>query len=124
MADVQQVLLGMVELNNTVVQAEERAAEAERQAQSTQQDLARAQQTPSKGKKSRPAPTQLEQGVGAFASKYQPKPFDCEDDRWRGWVRMCHNWSGRFFGGALAEIHEHLESHITDPATVNDLEPV
>ena len=42
-----------------------------------------------------------------IASKYQPQPFDGEDDRWREWVRVFRSWSG----GALAEIYEQLESH-------------
>ena len=35
---------------------------------------------------------------------------------------MFRNWSGRFFGGELADIYEHLESHSNDPATINDLD--
>ena len=33
------------------------------------------------------------QGIGAFASKYQPQPFDGEDDRWREWVRVIRSWT-------------------------------
>ena len=53
--------------------------------------------------------------IGAFASKYQPQPCEGEDDRWREWAR------DDFFGGALAEIYEHLEGHRNDSATIIDL---
>ena len=61
---------------------------------------------------------QQEQGIGAFASKYQPQPFECEDDKWREWARVFRSWSGRFFGGTLAEIYEHVEGHQNDSATI------
>ena len=67
-------------------------------------------------------PLQQEQGIGAFfASKYQPQPFEGEDDKWREWARVFRSWSGRFFGGALAEIYEHVEGHRNDSATILDL---
>ena len=119
---MKQVLQGMVELNDRVVQAEERAAEAERQGQAVQQDLARLQQTTSKGSVKGPAPTQQEQGIGAFASKDQPQQFDGEYDGGREFVGVLRRWSGRFFGGPLGDIYECLESHRNDPGTVNDLE--
>ena len=101
------LLQGTVELNDKVVQAEERPTEAEQQTDATQQDLDRLQQTKSRGKWKAPAPTHLEQGTVAFEKKYQPQPFDGEDDRWRARARVGHSWSGRFLGGALADIYEH-----------------
>ena len=119
---MQQVLQGVVELNDRVVQAEERAAEAERQGQAVQQDLARLQQTTSKGSGKGPAPTQQEQGIGAVASKCQPQQFDGEYDGGRELLGVLRRWSGRLFGGALADIYERLESLRNDPATINGLE--
>ena len=46
-----------------------------------------------------PTPALQERGIGAFASKYQPQPFDGEDDRWSG-SRVFRSCSGRLFGGA------------------------
>ena len=91
MADVQQLLAGV----------------SERQAQAGQQDLARLQQTTSNGRREAPTPTQLEQGIGAFASKCQPQPSDVEDDRWKERVRVFRSfvWTIR-----------------NDPVTINDLE--
>ena len=63
-------------------------------------------------------PLQQEQGIGAFASKYQPQPFEGEDDKWREWARVLRSWAGRLFGGALAEIFEHVEGHRNDSATI------
>ena len=54
-------------------------------------------------------------------SKYQPQPFEGEDDKWREWVWVFRSWSGRFFGGALAEIYGHVEGHRDDSATILDL---
>ena len=72
MTDMQQILADMNELNERVQNAEARATEAERQAQATQQELARSQ-AGVKGKgKGAAVPLQQEQGIGAFASKYQP----------------------------------------------------
>ena len=59
--------------------------------------------------------------IRAFASRYQPQPFEGEDDKWREWARVFRSWSGRFFGGALAEIYEHVEGHRDDSATILDL---
>ena len=67
----------------------------------TAQELANQQPTSAKEKGEAPAPTNLEQGIGAFASKYQPQPFDGEDDRWREWFKVFRSWSGRCFGGHL-----------------------
>ena len=66
-------------------------------------------------------PLELEQGIVAFASKYQPHPFKGEDDKWSEWARVVRSWSGRFFGGALAEINEHVEGNCNDSATILDL---
>ena len=43
MSDMQQVIAGMTELNERILAAEARAAEAERPAQATQQELMRSQ---------------------------------------------------------------------------------
>ena len=76
-------------MSGTRVQnAEARATEAERQAQATQQELARSQ-TGLKGKeKGAAVPLQQEQGIGAFASKFQPQLVEGEDDKWRDWARV------------------------------------
>ena len=66
---------GMNELNERVQNAEARATEAERQAQATQQELARSQAGVKGKEKSAAVPLQQEQGIGAFASKYQPQLF-------------------------------------------------
>ena len=121
MTDMQQILAGMIELNERVQSAEARATEAERQAQATQQELARSHAR-AKGKANGAAvPLRQEQGIGAFASKYQPQLFESEDDKWREWVRVLRSWSRRFFGVALAEIYEHVERHRNDSATILDL---
>ena len=49
MTDMQQLLVGMNELNEGVQIAEARATDAERQAQATQQELARSQQAGAEG---------------------------------------------------------------------------
>ena len=59
---------------------------------------------------------QQERGIGAFESKYQPQPFEGEDDKWR----VFRSWSGRFLV-ALAQIYEHAEGHRDDSATIIDL---
>ena len=64
---------------------------------------------------------QQEQGIGTFASKYQPQPLEGEDDKWREWARVFRSWSGRFFGVALAEVFEHVEGYRNDSATILDL---
>ena len=66
-------------------------------------------------------PPQQEQGIGAWSSKYQPQPFDGEDDKWRERVRVFRSWSGRFFGGSKAEVCDHMEGHLAESATINDL---
>ena len=82
--------------------AEARAVIAEQQAQATQQELVRSQ-TGAKGKgKGSTMPQQQEQGTGAFASGYQPQPFEGEDDKWREWGPVFRSWFGRFLGGVLA----------------------
>ena len=99
MTDVQQILAGMNELNERVRNAEARATEAERQAQATLQELARSQAGVEGKEKGAAMPLQQQQGIGAFASKYQPRPFEGEDDKLREWVPVFRN----LFGGALAE---------------------
>ena len=88
MTDMQQILAGMNELNEKVQNAEARATEVERQAQATQQELARSQAGVQGKGKGAAVPLQQEQGIGTFASKYQPQPFEGEDDKWREWVRV------------------------------------
>ena len=105
MTDMQQIFVGMNEWNERVRTAEARATDAERQAQATKQELVRSRQA--RGEVA--APAQQEQGIGAFASKYQPHTFDAEHDKWREWVRVFRSRSGRFFGGALTEVYEHVE---------------
>ena len=85
-------------------------------AQATQQELARSH-AGAKGKaKGVAVPKRQGQGIGAFASKYQPQPFKSEDDKWREWVRVLRSWSGRFFFcGALAE---NAENRLRDTATI------
>ena len=96
--------------------------EAERQAWEIQQELVQAQAGAKEKVKGAAVPLQQEQGIGAFASKYQPQPFEGEDDKWREWARIFRSWSGRFFsGGALAEIYEHVEGHRNDSTTILDL---
>ena len=81
MTERQQILAGMNELNERVQNTEARATEAERQAQATQQELTRLQAGVKGKEKGAAVPLQLEQGIGAFASKYQPQPFEGEDDK-------------------------------------------
>ena len=64
---------------------------------------------------------QPEQGIGAFASKYQPQPFEGEDDKWRTWTGVFRSWSGRFVGGTLTEVYDHVDGHWSESATINDL---
>ena len=54
-------------------------------------------------------------------SKCQPDPFEGEDDMWREWAQVFRSWSGRFFGGALSEIYEHVDGHRHDSAFMLDL---
>ena len=89
MTDMQQILAGTSELNERL-----QHAEAERQAQTTQHELARSQ-AGVKGK-GKGAAVQQEQGIGALASKYRPQSFEGEDDKWREWARFFRRWSGRF----------------------------
>ena len=39
----------------------------------------------------------------------------------REWTRVFRRWSGRFLGGALAEIYEHVEGDSDGSATILDL---
>ena len=80
MTDKQQIFAGMNELNERLQNAEAPATEAERQAQATQQELTRWQAGVKGKEKGSEVPLQQEQGIGAFASKYQPQPFEGEDD--------------------------------------------
>ena len=111
----------MQQLYERVLNAEARATEAERQTQATQQERAQSQAGVKEMEKGTAVPLQQEQGIGAFASKYQPQPFEGEDDKWREWARVFRSGFGRFFGGALAEIYEHVEGHGNDSATILDL---
>ena len=121
MSDMQQILACMNVLNERVQNAEAGATEAKRQAQATQQELARSQSGVTGKEKGAAVPLQQEQGIGAFASKCPPQPFEGEYDKWRDWARDFRSWSGRFFGGALSEIYEHVKGHRTDSATILDL---
>ena len=97
MTDMRQILACVNEMNERVPNAEARATEAERQAQATQQELTR---SPAgvKGKwKGAAVLPQQQQEIGAFASKYQPQPFEGEDDKLRKWGRVFRSWSGRSF---------------------------
>ena len=85
---MQQILAGMNELNERAQNAEARVTEGERQAQATQQGLARSQAAVEGKDKGAAVPLQQEQGIGTFASKYQPQPFEGEDDKWREWARV------------------------------------
>ena len=120
MTDVQQIITGMNELNERLASAKERATEAERHAQTTQQEFARSQASLEGKGKGAKVPLEQEQGIGAFASKYQPQLFKGENDKWREQARVLRSCSGRFFGGALAEIHEHVGGHRNDSATILD----
>ena len=81
-------MAGMNELNQRVQNAQARATAAERQAQATQQELARSQPGVQGKGESAAVPQQQEQGIGAFASKCQPQPFEGADDNWREWARV------------------------------------
>ena len=92
MTDMQQILAGMNELNETSQNAEARATEAERQAQ--QEPCTIVGWSEWKKGKSVAVPLQQEQEIGAFASKYQPQPCEGEGDKWRDWARVFRSWSG------------------------------
>ena len=111
MMEMQQLLAGMIELNERARVAEARPTDAEQQTQATQQELARSQQAGAKGREEVVTALQPEQRIGAFASKHQPQPFEGEDDKWRAWAGVFRSWSGRFVGGTLAEFYEHVERH-------------
>ena len=81
MTEMQQIFASMNELTEREQNAEARATEAKRQAQATQQELARSQAGVKGKEKGAAVPLQLEQGMGAFASKYQPQTFEGEDDK-------------------------------------------
>ena len=119
MNDMQQVVAGMSELNERFLAAEASAAEAERQPQATQQELMRSQAGAKRKGTFLTESPQQEQGIGAFALKYQPSPFEDEDDKWKEWTRVFRSWSGPFFVGA--EIYDHIESHRNDSGTIQDL---
>ena len=77
---MQQISACMNELNDRAQNAGGRATDAEGQAQATQLELARSQGG-LKGKvKDTAVPLQQEQGIGAFASKYQRQPFEGQND--------------------------------------------
>ena len=85
---MQQILADMNELNERVQNAEALAAEAERQTQATEQELARSRSGVKGREKGAAVPLQQQQGIGAFASKCQPQPFEGEDDKRRAWARV------------------------------------
>ena len=121
MTEMQQILAGVNELNERVHNAEARATGAERPAQATQQEFARSQQAGAKGKGNIAAvPLQQEQGICAFASKYQPQPVEGEDDMWRECSSVLQLfWT--IFGGALEDIFAYVEGLQNDSATIIDL---
>ena len=110
---MQQILAGKNVLNERVQNAEVRATEGERQAQETQQKLVRSHAGVNGKVKGAAVPLLQEQGIGAFASKYQVQPYEGEDEKWREWARV---WT--IFCGALEEIHENVEGHRNDSATI------
>ena len=75
MTEMQQNVPGMNELNEREKNAEARATEVERQAQATLQELARWKAGVKGKEKGATVPLQQEQGIGAFASKWQPQSF-------------------------------------------------
>ena len=62
-----------------------------------------------------------EQGIGPSASKYQPSQIEGDDDKWKEWARVFRSGSGRFVGGALAEIYDLIQSLCIDSAAIQDL---
>ena len=94
---MRQIVAGMNEFNERVPNVEARATEAERQAQATQQELTRSQAGVTGKWKGAAVLTQQEQEIGAFSSKYQPQPFEGEDDKLREWTRVFLSSCGRFF---------------------------
>ena len=93
MTDMQQILAGMNELNERVQNAEQRKL-SDKLRQHSKNLPDRNQEGKEKGAE---VPLQQEQGIGAFASKYQPQPFEGEDDKWRERARVFRKCSGRFF---------------------------
>ena len=106
-------------MNERVQNAE---AEAELQAQATQTELVR-QQAGAKGKENSAAVSLRQaQGVGAFASKYQPQPFKKASTRsGANGLEFFAVGLDDFFGGSLAEIYEYIKRHRNDSATLLDL---
>ena len=88
-------------MSQRVDAAEARAAEAERQAQSTQQALSRSQHEATdydpKGT-GKGLHALVEPGIGAFASKYQPQQFEGKEDKWKDW----NGYSGVGPAGSMA----------------------
>ena len=134
MASMEQLQAHLAALNQRILdaetkaqQAEARAVQAEQQSQATQQGLAQVQQArqkgQGKGKGGEPGVSHNQEwGIGAFASKYQPQPFEGEDDKWKDWARVFRSWSGRFYEGKLAEVYDHIDAHRNDAALISDLE--
>ena len=58
---------------------------------------------------------------GARDQRVRVEVFEGEDETWRERAQVLRSWSGRFFGGALAEVYEHVEVHRNESATINDL---
>ena len=77
MADVQQLLQGMVDMNDSVAEAEQRAADAGILAAAN--NIERKGESPS---------THATGAIQTIALKYQPQAFDREDDRWRDHVNV------------------------------------
>ena len=109
-------------MNERVQNAEARATEAERQAQATQQELSRSQ-AGVKGKgKSATVPLQQEQGIGAFASKYQPQTCEGVDDKWSEWARVFSQFVWTIFWLSVgSHLRTRVEGHRNDSATIHDL---
>ena len=116
---MQQILAGMTELNERAQNAEARATEGERQAQATQQGLARSQAVvKGKGKQCHynrsKGSARLRRSTSLSRSKARTTSGE-------NGLEFFRSWSGRFFGVALAEVFEHVEGYRNDSATILDL---
>ena len=122
MTDMQQNLAGMNDLNERVQNAEARSTQAERQAQATQQELAQSQAgVKGRGRRVQQCHYNRSKGSARLRRNTSLSRVEGEDDKWREWARVFRSRSGRFFGGALAEIYEHIEAHRNESATILDL---
>ena len=109
---MQQILAGTNELHERVQNAEARATEAERQAQETQQELARSQAGVNVKEIGAAVPSQQEQGIGAFCVKV---PASAVRVRGRQGARVFRSWSGRFF---LVVRWQTFTNTLRDTATI------